>query len=76
MTRKKAVEITDTAKRAVIMKNRKLAKKAFTGVRGNMYEDQFVSLVRNLYGYSEKTIDSDIVRSWEKAYRQIQWKKS
>ena len=71
MKKRKGIEISDETKRAVLMKNRKLSKKAFGGKEWNMYTLEFVSLVRDLFGYSENTIDQDIARSWERVYRKI-----
>ena len=55
---RKGVYITDFTKKAVIMKNKKLAKLAFNGrSRGNMYEEEFIQLVRGLCGYSQYSGD-------------------
>jgi hypothetical protein len=71
--RKKQLKVDDATKRAVIQKNRNMAHKAFGEGRppGNMYEDEFVDLVRKLFGYSDKTAQCDIARSWETVFKTI-----
>lgn len=69
--KKKAIEISDSVKRAVLAKNRKLSKQAFGNKKWNMYTMEFVRKVREMFGYSENTIDQDIARSWERVYNEI-----
>ena len=71
MVKKKAIDITDEQKVAVLKRNRKLACKAFAKDSCEMYQEEFVSLIRGLFNYSPSTYGGDILRSWERVYRTI-----
>ena len=70
MTKKKALEISDTVRCAYLKKNRKLSKKAF-GDKSHMWTEVFIDQVRKEFGYSPKTADIDIIRPWERVFKTI-----
>lgn len=70
--RKKQIKVDDITKRAIMVKNRNITWKCFTKhVPGSMHEEAFIKLVRELFDYSKNTADCDIIRSWERVFRQI-----
>ena len=68
---RKSTDVSRVEKISFIRKNIEIADKCFCIKPVPMYTEVFVNMLRRTYGYSERTNEKDICRSWKEAYREL-----